>query len=420
MFAKKIFFWGLLFFFIVSLSFGGGFFAAQKMEVSKTAAVMGEFQADGRFDLSLFWNVFDNLRQKYFDQSKLVPANLVFGAIKGMVSSLGDPYTSFFDPTQNTSFKDELSGFYEGIGAQLGFKTIGSNGTEPQLAIVAPLGGSPAEKAGVKAGDLILKIDGKPTLGFSLAEAVSLIRGKEGTPIKLSIARLPAGSGTDDLSQASLLELTIKRSRIKVDSVTLDWKGQDATIAYIKISRFGDDTQKLWDQEVAKINSHCAKINCSLILDVRNNPGGILDVASYMLSDFFQDGVLVLREFPDGFKDKTEVNKAGRLLKERVIVLINGGSASSAEILAGALQDRDRAKLVGEVSFGKGTVQEAVDLDGGAALHVTSSKWLLPSGKWINGKGLDPDYLVPLTDEDFQKGNDPQLDKAMELVSNQK
>jgi len=417
MFTKKIFSLVLLFFFIISLSFGGGFWTAQKMGVSKTSLVMGDFQTDGRFDLSLFWNVFDNLKQKYFDQSKLVPANLVFGAIKGMVSSLGDPYTSFFDPSQNTSFKDELSGVYEGIGAQLGFKTIGSDGTESQLAIVAPLNGSPAEKAGVKPGDLILKIDGKSTLGFSLAEAISLIRGKEGTPVKLSLARLPVGGSTDDLSQASILELTIKRSRIKVDSVTLDWKGIDATIAYIKISRFGDDTQKLWDQEVAKINSHCAKIDCSLILDVRNNPGGILEAASYMLSDFFQDGVVVMREFPDGFRDKTEVNKAGRLLKEKVVVLINGGSASSAEILAGGLQDRGRGKLVGEKSFGKGTVQEAVELAAGASLHVTSSKWLLPSGKWINGKGLDPDYSVILTDEDFLKGNDPQLDKAMEFVS---
>lgn len=386
------------------------------MGVNVLPAGVSDFQSDGRPDLSLFWNVFDNLKQKYFDQSKLVPVNLVFGAIKGMVSSLGDPYTSFFDPSQNTSFKDELSGFYEGIGAQLGFKTIGSNGTESQLAIVAPLNGSPAEKAGVKPGDLILKIDGKSTLGFSMAEAISLIRGKEGTATKLTIARLPAGGKTDDLSGAALLELTIKRSRIKIDSVTLDWKGKDTTIGYIKISRFGDDTQGLWDQKISEINSHCAKIDCSLILDVRNNPGGLLDVASYMLSDFFQDGVVLIREFPDGSKDKTEVGKPGRLLKEKVIVLVNGGSASSAEILAGGLQDRGRGKLVGEKSFGKGTIQEAIELTAGSSLHVTSSKWLLPSGRWINGKGLDPDYAVVLTDDDFLKGKDPQLDKTIELL----
>lgn len=392
------------------LSFGLGYGFAKKDLV--TLLNSASSSSSGGLNLNLFWEVLASIKDKYYDQTKIADQKLLFGAIKGMVASLGDPYTSFFDPSQNSSFKEELSGYYEGIGAQLGFRTIpGLPGNEPQLTVIAPLVGSPAEKAGVKGGDLIVKIDDKAASQMALADAISLIRGKEGTVIKLTLLRI------DDKNKSQLIDLAITRAKIKVDSVSLEWKGKDKNTALVRVTRFGDDTQSLWDKTVAEINQKCPTSSCSVILDLRNNPGGFLETASSMAADFFKDGVTVEREFANGNIDKTQVNESGRLVDAKVVVLVNEGSASASEILAGALQDRSRAKLVGTQSFGKGTVQEVVDLNGGSSLHVTSSKWLLPSGRWINGVGLTPDFKVILSDQDIEKGIDPQLDKAMEVVN---
>lgn len=390
----------LVFFLFFISSFAAGYLTASTRPLlsppSVPLKVLNRESAKDGLDFAPFWKALDLLEQKYYDPSKLNSQSILFGAIRGMVASLSDPYTAFFDPSQNQEFKDELSGVYEGIGAQLGFR-------DSQLVVIAPLFGSPAEKAGIKPLDQILKIDGKETVGMSLPEAVSLIRGKAGSKVKLALGR---GVETK--------EMEIERAKIKVESVSLEWKGKNSKIAYIKLSRFGDDTQAEWDKIVEEILN--PKSETRIILDVRNNPGGLLETAAEVVAEFFEDGKTVIREENNGQKVPLLVKKPGRLTKAPLTVLINEGSASASEIVAGAISDRGRGKLVGQKSFGKGTIQEAVELDGGASLHITTSKWLLPSGRWINGQGLTPEVVVELKEEDIKAGRDPQLDKAIELL----
>lgn len=406
-------------FFVIALllvsSFAAGYlFATGRILATPLLApfkVVNRDSPKDALDFAPFWKALDLLEQKYYDPSKLNSQSILFGAIRGMVASLSDPYTAFFDPSQNQEFKDELSGVYEGIGAQLGFR-------DSQLVVIAPLFGSPAEKAGVRPLDQILKIDGKETVGMPLPEAVSLIRGKAGSKVKLALGR-----------ETETREVEIERAKIKVESVTLEWKGKNSQIAYIKLSRFGDDTQAEWNRVVGGINDKFPASTAGgqisnlksqgVILDVRNNPGGLLETAAEVAAEFFEDGKTVIREENNGQKIPLLVKKPGRLTKAPLTVLINEGAASASEIVAGAISDRGRGKLVGQKSFGKGTIQEAVELDGGASLHITTSKWLLPSGRWINGTGLTPDVVVELKEEDIKAGRDPQLEKAIEILESQ-
>jgi len=342
---------------------------------------------------------------------------MVYGAIAGMVSSLGDPYTVFLPPDQNKEAKDDLSGKFEGIGAQLGVK-------DKKIVVVAPLRGTPAEKAGLRPSDWIVKVDDKETAGWTLPEAVAKIRGPKGSRVKLTILHKDDTKPVDvsvarDTINVPSVEWEIKKLKIKDEKLKIiKEECEDCKqVVYLKLSRFGDQTTAEWNKAVEEISSKF-KVQSSklhgLVFDVRNNPGGYLSGSVFIASEFLKDGIIVIQESVSGGKQNYSVDRKGKLTDIPLVVLINKGSASASEIVAGALQVHGRAKLVGETTFGKGSIQEAQELAGGAGIHITTAKWLLPNGKWINGSGIDPDMKVENTeanpDEDFQ------LEKAMEIL----
>jgi len=349
-------------------------------------------------DFSLFWDVWDRLEIDYLDQSALDPAAMVYGAIQGMVSSLDDPYTVFLRPQEQKEVKDDLEGAFEGVGIQLGYQ-------DGQLTVIAPLLGTPAYKAGVKAGDFILKIDGQSTDNISLPEAVRLIRGEKGTTVILTLLH----RGETDPFEAS-----ITRATIIVPSVDLVFVGDNQQIAHLKLLKFGDRTAEEWNRAVDEILDHEPKAE-AVVLDLRNNPGGYLSGAVFIASEFLTSGVVVQQEYDGGVNKETfSVNRVGKLVLQPMVVLINKGSASASEIVAGALQDYDRATVVGEKSFGKGTIQEAQELPGNTGLHITTARWLLPLGASVDKEGITPNEEVfdDLGTEDV----DEQLEKAIEIL----
>lgn len=351
-------------------------------------------------DFSLFWQVWDKLEQKFVEKQKLDPQKMFFGAIKGMVATLEDPYTFFLTPEENQQSKDDLEGKFQGIGAQLGLK-------DNRIIVIAPLKNSPAEKAGIKSGDIIAKVDGKSTEKWTLPQAVSKIRGPKGTKVRLTLIR-----------QEKEFELEITRDEIKVPSVELTY---EKNVAILKLSRFGDDTNDEWDKAIFEINKKWKNKKISgLILDLRDNPGGYLQGSVYIASEFLPFGSLVVsQQYKDGSSQKYYVDRRGNLLDIPLVILINKGSASASEIVAGALRDYQRAKLIGEKSFGKGSIQEALDLKDNAGLHVTVAKWILPKGEWINHRGIEPQIKV---ENKIKEGNtltrqdDLQLEKAIEEI----
>ena len=348
-------------------------------------------------DFALFWDVWKRLEQSYIDKKALDTQKMVWGAISGMVSSLDDPYTLFLPPKENKEFKDDLGGNLEGIGAQLGLK-------DKRIVVIAPLKGTPAQRAGILPGDYILKVNNTDTVGWTVPEAVTKIRGPKGTKVALTIFHEGATAET---------ELEIMRDAILIPSVEWDIKtasGSAERVAHLRLSRFGDQTNTEWDKAIKEINT--APNLSGVVLDVRNNPGGYLQGAVYIASEFIDSGVVVAQENSDGTQETYSVTRAGKMLKNPLVVLINKGSASAAEILAGALRDHKRAKLVGENSFGKGSVQSPEDLPGGSGLHITTAKWLLPGGEWINGKGIKPEIEVKNDVQDPTR--DLQLEKAIE------
>ncbi len=384
---------------LISFVFGGGYFLGRqgyKAEVKEAynVKVSREIPPDKNVDFALFWRVWDILSVKYFDKTKLVPSEMVYGAISGMVSAIGDPYTIFLSPKENKVVDEDLTGSFEGVGIQIGFK-----GT--RLAVIAPLADSPAEKAGVKPGDLIVHIEDKEkgidigTSGITLPDAVQTIRGKAGTVVTLTLLR----EGTD---QPIVVDLS--RAKLDVPSVTLKFEGEDQEIAYIRVNKFAGETEAEWTKAVDEILKN-QKVK-SIIIDLRNNPGGYLQAAVDLASDFIEVGkVVVLEERSDGTKNEYKVEKLGRLLKYDAVVLVNDGSASASEILAGALRDQKGFKIYGINTFGKGTIQEPLEIEGGSGLHVTTAKWLTPNGTWVHGEGLKPDTEIkddPNTVEDEQ------------------
>lgn len=353
-------------------------------------------------DLSLFWDVWERLTKNYVDKKAFDPQKMLYGAISGMVESLGDPYTVFLPPEQNKEIKQELSGQFEGIGAQLGIK-------DKKIVVIAPLPDSPAQKAGIKAGDIVVKVNDADVINWTLPETVAKIRGARGTTVKLTIFH----EGGD-----KPVEVSIVRETIHVKSVE-GWVKEAcegcSRVAYIKLTQFGEETNNEW---LITVNNIVSLINQGqpntkgLVLDVRNNSGGFLNGAIFIASEFIKEGTIVIQEKGDGQKQKFTVTRRGMFTELPVAVLINKGSASASEIVAAALHDNRKAKLVGENSFGKGTIQEAQELGGGAGLHITVAKWLTPSGNWVNGKGLAPDIMVVRDEKDST--HDAQLERAIE------
>lgn len=368
---------------------------------SKTQAIKNQ-----NIDFQQFWDAWQKLEEKYVDKSKLDRQKMMYGAIKGMVAAVDDPYTFFLTPEENRQSKDDLGGKFEGIGAQLGLK-------EKKIVVIAPLKNSPSERAGVRPGDVVIEVDGKSTTGWTLPQAVSKIRGPKGTTVKLTVDR-----------KGKKQSFSIMRDEIKVESVELNTEQLTncstncVKVAHLKLNQFGDNTNTEWDLAVEKIRDQYNRGEIKgVVLDLRDNPGGYLDSAVYTASEFLKKNTIVVKQESTSEQSRTyTAYRDGKLLDIPLVVIINKGSASASEILSGALRDNKRAVLVGEKSFGKGSVQEALDLGEGAGLHVTVAKWILPKGEWINGKGIEPQVKV---DNNIEEGNtlsretDKQLDAAI-------
>ena len=396
----------ILLVFFISIVFGVGYFLGYKgfllsIEKFPIVTINRSQPPEKELNFSLFWDVWDRLEGSYYDKSKIKESEMVYGAIKGMVSSLGDPYTVFFTPGENRIVQEDLNGNFEGVGIQLDFK-------DSVLTVVSPLPDTPAEKTGVKAGDQIIKITDigkrveKGTSGMSLQEAVALIRGERGTKVTLTLVR-------EEVTEP--FDVDIARGSINVASIKLEFVGDEGKIAHIKVLKFSGETKSEWQSAVNEIISRNVK---GLILDLRNNPGGYLMGAVDIASEFVSDGTVVIEEWSDGKRQEYPVYGNGKLYKVPLVVLVNEGSASASEILAGAISDHKRGKIVGTVTFGKGTIQEPQELTSGSGLHLTISKWLTPNGSWLNGTGLEPDVII---EDNEETSIDEELAKAIELLS---
>lgn len=347
-------------------------------------------------DMSLFWEAWELLSDTYLREQNLDNTEQVYGAIKGMVKSAEDPYTVFMTPEENEEFEIALGGDLEGIGAEIGFKNN-------MLTVVRPLKGSPAEAAGLRPGDVIAMIEEESTQGMSIYDAVRHIRGAKGTPVHITVLR----EGSEDP-----IELEIVRDTIIQHSVEWEMKGD---IAYLAVSQFSTEVTREFQEAVNQI---ILQNPAGLILDLRNNNGGLLDAVMTISGKFFDQKTIVNtrgRKLLDSGGLISSPN--GSLLEIPLIVLVNGGTASASEIFAGAVQDYRRGVLVGEQTFGKGTVQHVIPMTGGASLKVTVAEWLTPNEREINEKGITPDIVVSLTEEDWVEDRDPILDRALELMN---
>lgn len=339
--------------------------------------------------------LYDTLKTKY--DGDLSQKELEDGLKKGLAQATGDDYTVYLNSDEAKAFSDDLNGTFTGIGAEIGLK-------DDAIVVVAPLKGYPAEKAGVRSGDYILKIDDEDTTGLSVEEAVTKIRGEKGTDVKLTIFR--------DKEQK---EITITREEISMASV--EWEIVDGNIGVITLSRFAEDTTKLMTQAANEFKA--AGVN-GVVLDVRNNGGGYLSSAVDVAGLWVENSTIV-EEREDSGKVVTESLKSDEnapLKGIPTVVLINGGSASASEIVAGALNDYDVVTLLGEKSFGKGSVQALEELNDGGVLKVTIARWYTPNGNNIDKDGITPDIEVERTSEDFEANRDPQLEKALEELRN--
>ncbi|MFA5076365.1 MAG: S41 family peptidase [Patescibacteria group bacterium] len=345
-------------------------------------------------DFSLFNQVWQTVREDYLHKDQVTDSQLFYGALAGIVAALGDSHSSFFDPEMTRNFSEELAGSFEGIGAEIAIK-------KNQLMIVSPLPATPAYRAGLQAEDRILAIDGQETLVMPLDYAVSIIRGAKGTVVKLLIMR----TGWPEPR-----EFEIIRDVIQFESVT--WEMKDQNIAYLKITSFNDDTQQLFNQAVAQIVMKNPK---GIILDLRSNPGGFFNDSVNVASAWIEDGVVVI-ESSNGDKKEFSARGQARLKDYPTVVLVNKGSASASEIVAGALQDYKKATIVGQTTFGKGSVQDLRPLADGSSVKITVADWLTPQGRQIDEVGITPDVVIELTGDDFDNSLDPQLDKALEIL----
>ncbi len=394
---------------VISIAFSAGYVFGYEGFVTKAngfpkVTISREIPPEQKdLNFTLFWKVWDTLSAKYVDQDKLVQSQMVYGGIQGMVAALGDPYTMFLPPSENKVVEDDLHGNFSGVGIELGFKG-------DQLAVTAPLAGSPAEQAGVKAGDLIVGIKDqakkieRSTSGMALPDAVNIIRGPVNTKVTLVLLRE---------GNQKPFEVEVARKTIQVASVKLQYLGENKDIADIKIQKFGAETLDEWNKSVLEI---LQKPNVkNVIVDVRNNPGGYMDAAINIAGEFLNKGTtVVIEDHGNGNRIEHKSLNLGKLRDKHVVMLVNGGSASASEILSGALRDDLGVKLIGEKTFGKGTIQEPLGFEDGSGLHVTVAKWLTPNGTWVHGEGLKPDTEVKDNPDTPQ---DEQLEEAIKIVS---
>lgn len=347
-------------------------------------------------DFDLYWEVWDTLYEQYVDKEGLNEKELFYGSLEGMARAVGDPYTVFMDPQESQEFDDSLNETsFEGIGAEIGIRN-------DVLTVVSPLKDAPAEKAGLQPGDRILAIDGTSTHSMNLDEAVRNIRGEKGTEVVLTIGREEFEEPRD---------IPISRGEIVVKSVRTRMEDD---IFIIEITNFKNDTFQLFRESVQEAIAHNPR---GIVLDLRNNPGGYLQGAVEIAGAWVEKGEsVVVEDFGDGDKKEYRSQRSSNLDDFNTVVLINKGSASASEIVAGALRDHERAVIVGEDSFGKGSVQSLERLSHNTRLKITVAKWLTPEGTDIDKQGIEPDIEVEMAEEDYSEVRDPQLDKALEIL----
>jgi carboxyl-terminal processing protease len=359
-----------------------------------------ESELTAKYDFGTFWKVWELTQRhiSYGTASSTPDQEKIYGAIKGLVASLDDPYSEFMPPERSEQFEEELSGSLEGIGVVVGIR-------ENALTAISPLKDSPADKAGVRAGDIIFKIDGVESVSLSVTEAVKKIKGPKGTKVVLTLIRE---------GKKEPVEVSIVRDVIKVP--TLETSVLPGGVFVIKLYEFNAVSTNLFAEAMKEFYQKDYK---KLVLDLRNNPGGYLGAAVDMASYFLPSGKVIVTE-DYGLKKQPLIHRSKGLglfdKKKKMAVLVNGGSASASEILAGALQDYGIATLVGEKSFGKGSVQELIPITDDTSLKLTIARWTTPNGHQINHEGLTPTFVIKITEEDFEKGKDPQMDKAVQFL----
>lgn len=353
-------------------------------------------------DFSVFWEAWKKLQEFHVDGGKVADTKLVYGAAAGMTNAYNDPNTVFFPPEDSKKFEEDIKGEFGGIGAEIGMKN-------DQLVIVAPLKESPAERAGLKSGDKILKVGDTATAGLSVPDAVKLIRGPIGTAVVLNVFR-------DEWVKPR--DVRIVRQTIVIPTVDWNFKEAEGNFVHFQLYNFNQNALASFSRAAAEIAERNVR---GMVLDVRNNPGGFLESAVAMAGYFLDRGEVVARERFRSGEEQVFKAQGNALFKSLpLVVLVNEGSASASEILAGALRvQRDDVKLVGAKTFGKGSVQELQRLHDGSQVKITIANWLLPDGELIEKKGLTPDVLVEMTEEDIKAERDPQLAKAFEVLKAQ-
>lgn len=403
------------FVFIAVIAFGGSFgvgyvtgqqsgrtSAAQRGGSSVTEVVHRDAPAPARaeaLDFGRYWEIW-SLIERDFLRQPVDPSKLLYGSLAGMVESLGDPYSAFFDPSRAALFREDLSGSLEGIGAEIAIR-------DRQLLIVAPLPETPAARAGLRSGDAILAIDDVPTLDLTLEEAVSNIRGERGTAVQLLIR----SKGTEVPRIVSIVRDVIAIESVRVASLQTQ---SGASVAHLIVTHFNGDTVQRFDEEARQF---LARGDDAIVLDFRNNPGGFLESAIDLAGHWAERRVIVREQTNDGRVQEHRSTGLARLQGIPTVVLVNQGTASASEIVAGALQDYGLATIIGEQTFGKGTVQHLTSLPDGSAVKLTIAEWLTPSGRSIEGDGIAPDIAIKLTDEDATAERDPQMDRALRVLN---